>query len=145
MSVFTLVVEGRFIGRFSAPDHPEYGVNKFHYMWCCTHCGSAYAQRVAAGVGAWVFLQDHCRHCRLEAGVARLAKYQTFRTPFEVTAGFAPVEILAEEFLFDMAAFAKELIDESSSHEGSGEPGELAASGGNGDASSLRPEGDPVR
>lgn len=105
---FDLYVLHKFVGRFSLT-HPY----AFNYAFGCSTCGQIIAKRFVAQNKNWIFNSvSSCPICvELHPKVREnAANYQliSFRLPIEIEKGFCPIEILAEEFLFNYPIFASE-------------------------------------
>jgi len=101
MAKYLFFVESRFVGEFDSPLFDSYDAQyKLAPLHICRYCSEFFARRLpCSGKPLFYTIYGCCRSC-LKAG--HPAQDETlFRLIGEVDLGFAPIELLAEEFLFN--------------------------------------------
>jgi hypothetical protein len=110
---FALSIGPRFIGIFSPPEgsfRNEFTTSNDHIAWHCIGCGELIAKRVTVEASPlheparWQHAIGTCLVCA-GRGAAPQRLVQHFRSRAEQAVGWAPLTLVAEEWIYNLQLF----------------------------------------
>lgn len=101
---YTWIVRSRFLGEFDSPLN-----SSLQRKYYCIDCGDVFATVFSERGNYWNYYRSYCGCVVTPADYPYYAE-SNLRCPLEVNEGFAPIEILAEEFLIEFARYPKDSL-----------------------------------